>query len=41
MGLEGPKSALRVRGELTFLDVIARQLLALRSRYAVSLPCYS
>ncbi|MGB8382832.1 MAG: UTP--glucose-1-phosphate uridylyltransferase [Dermatophilaceae bacterium] len=38
MGLEGPKSALRVRGELTFLDVIARQLLALRSRYAVSLP---
>jgi len=38
MGLDGPKSALRVRGELTFLDVIARQLLALRERYAVSLP---
>ncbi|MGV1010145.1 MAG: UTP--glucose-1-phosphate uridylyltransferase [Dermatophilaceae bacterium] len=38
MGLEGPKSALRVRDELTFLDVIARQLLALRARYAVSLP---
>jgi UTP--glucose-1-phosphate uridylyltransferase len=38
MGLEGPKSALRVRGELTFLDVIARQLLALRQRYDVSLP---
>ncbi len=38
MGLEGPKSALRVRGELTFLDVIARQMLALRARYDVRLP---
>jgi UTP--glucose-1-phosphate uridylyltransferase len=38
MGLHGPKSALAVRGALTFLDVIARQVRALRQRYAVSLP---
>lgn len=34
MGLAGPKSALSVRDGLTFLDVIARQVLALRERYA-------
>ena len=38
MGLDGPKSALVVRDGLTFLDVIARQVLSLRKRYAVSLP---
>ena len=38
MGLAGPKSALSVRDGLTFLDVIARQVLALRERYAAPLP---
>ncbi|MGH3508862.1 MAG: UTP--glucose-1-phosphate uridylyltransferase [Nocardioidaceae bacterium] len=38
MGLDGPKSLLPVRGELTFLDVIARQVLALRKRYDARLP---
>ncbi len=38
MGLSGPKTALTVRGELTFLDIIARQTRALRSRYDVRLP---
>ena len=38
MGLSGPKTALQVRGALTFLDIIARQTLALRRRYAVDLP---
>src|SRR5690242_17745635 len=33
MGISGPKSALVVREGLTFLDVIARQLLALRARH--------
>lgn len=38
MGLDGPKSALVVRDDLTFLDIIARQVLALRERYGVALP---
>ncbi|MFZ1285937.1 MAG: UTP--glucose-1-phosphate uridylyltransferase [Candidatus Phosphoribacter sp.] len=38
MGLDGAKSALAVRDGLTFLDVIARQVLALRERYAAPLP---
>lgn len=38
MGLAGAKTALPVRDGLTFLDVIARQILALRRRYAVRLP---
>ena len=38
MGMERPKSLLRVRHGLTFLDIIARQVLALRSRYDVTLP---
>ncbi len=38
MGMAGPKSALPVRGDLTFLDIIARQTLALRARYGVALP---
>ncbi|HYN30978.1 MAG TPA: UTP--glucose-1-phosphate uridylyltransferase [Dermatophilaceae bacterium] len=38
MGISGPKTALEVRDGLTFLDVIARQVLALRARYGVALP---
>src|SRR5688572_23829969 len=38
MGLERAKSLLAVRGELTFLDVIARQVLALRERHRARLP---
>ncbi len=38
MGVSGPKSALHVRDGLTFLDVIARQVLALRARFGVDLP---
>ena len=42
MGLDRAKSLLPVRssgeGQLTFLDVIARQVLALRERYDVRLP---
>ncbi len=38
MGVSGPKAALPVRDGLTFLDVIARQVLALRGRYGVDLP---
>ena len=38
MGLDGPKSILPVRDGLSFLDVIARQVLRLRARYAVDLP---
>jgi UTP--glucose-1-phosphate uridylyltransferase len=38
MGLDGPKSLLPVKGELTFLDVIARQVLHLRERTGARLP---
>ena len=38
MGLALPKSLVPVRGELTFLDVIARQVLAARERHGVRLP---
>ncbi len=38
MGITGPKSALAVKDGLTFLDVIARQTLALRERHGVDLP---
>ncbi|WP_404384852.1 UTP--glucose-1-phosphate uridylyltransferase [Knoellia locipacati] len=38
MGISGPKTALPVRDGLTFLDIIARQVLALRERYDVELP---
>ncbi len=38
MGMTGPKSALVVKDGLTFLDVIARQVLAARRRYDVDLP---
>ena len=38
MGLEHAKSLLEVRDGLTFLDVIAQQVLAVRSRHQVRLP---
>ncbi len=38
MGLAGPKTALEVRDGLTFLDIIARQVLALRARHGVDVP---
>ncbi|HEY7045552.1 MAG TPA: UTP--glucose-1-phosphate uridylyltransferase [Nocardioidaceae bacterium] len=38
MGMAGPKSLLEVREGLTFLDIIARQVLAARQRWDVSLP---
>ncbi|HEU4332738.1 MAG TPA: UTP--glucose-1-phosphate uridylyltransferase [Lapillicoccus sp.] len=38
MGITGPKSALVVKNGLSFLDVIARQTLALRKEYGVDLP---
>ena len=37
MGLEGPKSLVRVKDELTFLDITARQILHLRRKHGVSL----
>jgi UTP--glucose-1-phosphate uridylyltransferase len=38
MGLDGPKSLLEVKHGQTFLDVIVRQVLALRERYDARLP---
>lgn len=38
MGISGPKSALPVRDGLSFLDIIARQVLAIRQEYDVELP---
>ncbi len=38
MGISGPKSALPVRDGLSFLDIIARQVLAIRKEYDVELP---
>jgi UTP--glucose-1-phosphate uridylyltransferase len=38
MGLEGPKSLLQVKEGLSFLDVIVRQVLDLRSRSGARLP---
>ncbi|WP_226963771.1 UTP--glucose-1-phosphate uridylyltransferase [Nostocoides sp. F2B08] len=38
MGMKGPKSLVPVRDGLTFLDIVARQVLALRRRYDVDLP---
>jgi len=38
MGLSGAKSLLEVRDGLTFLDVIARQVLALRREHGVEVP---
>ncbi|MEU4395405.1 UTP--glucose-1-phosphate uridylyltransferase [Kribbella sp. NPDC023855] len=38
MGVTGPKSALPVKNGLSFLDIIARQILATRKAYDVPLP---
>ena len=38
MGLAGPKSLLEVKPGMNFLDVLARQVLALRERYRARLP---
>ena len=38
MGLSGPKSLLEVKPGASFLDVIARQVLALRERHGARLP---
>jgi UTP--glucose-1-phosphate uridylyltransferase len=38
MGVTGPKSALPVKDGLSFLDVIARQILSTRRKYDVPLP---
>jgi UTP--glucose-1-phosphate uridylyltransferase len=38
MGLSGPKSLLKVKDGLTFLDIIARQVLSLRRRFQIRLP---
>ncbi len=38
MGLDGPKALLPVRGELTFLDVIARQVTYLREHTGAPVP---
>jgi len=38
MGLSGPKSLLEVKPDVTFLDVLARQVLALRGRHGARVP---
>jgi UTP--glucose-1-phosphate uridylyltransferase len=38
MGLSGPKSLLKVKPGTSFLDVLARQVLALRARHGARLP---
>jgi len=38
MGISGPKTALPVRDGLSFLDIIAGQVLAIREKYDVELP---
>ena len=38
MGLSGPKSLIPVRGELSFLDILVRQVLALREATGARLP---
>jgi UTP--glucose-1-phosphate uridylyltransferase len=38
MGMSGPKSLLRARGDDTFLDLIARQVLTLRERSGARVP---
>jgi UTP--glucose-1-phosphate uridylyltransferase len=38
MGLSGPKSLLEVKPGVTFLDILARQVLALRERHSARLP---
>jgi UTP--glucose-1-phosphate uridylyltransferase len=38
MGLDRAKSLLQVKGEMTFLDILSRQILALRSQYNSKTP---
>jgi UTP--glucose-1-phosphate uridylyltransferase len=38
MGMNGPKALLRARGDATFLDLIGRQVLALRERSGARVP---
>ncbi len=38
MGMQGPKSLIEVKAGLTFLDIIARQILTMRQEHAVRLP---
>ncbi|MDA7644909.1 UTP--glucose-1-phosphate uridylyltransferase [bacterium] len=38
MGLAGPKSLLRVKGEDSFLDIIAKQIMGFRERFGGHLP---
>lgn len=38
MGLSGPKSLLEVKPGMSFLDILARQVLALRERHGARLP---
>src|SRR3954451_4243603 len=38
MGLHGPKSLIEVKPGVTFLDVIARRVLALRARHHARIP---
>jgi UTP--glucose-1-phosphate uridylyltransferase len=38
MGVQRPKSLIEARGGMSFLDVIARQILAVRERFGVRLP---
>lgn len=40
MGLDAPKSLLKVKGERTFLDVIARQILGFRKRSQLPFPAF-
>jgi UTP--glucose-1-phosphate uridylyltransferase len=38
MGMQGPKSLIQVKENLTFLDIIVRQVLSLREQHNVALP---
>lgn len=40
MGLDAPKSLIKVKGERTFLDVIARQILGFRERFQSPFPAF-
>ena len=40
MGLDAPKSLLKVKSERTFLDVIARQILGFRERFQSPFPAF-
>lgn len=40
MGLDAPKSLIKVKGERTFLDVIARQILEFRKRFQSPFPAF-